>query len=806
MGNPELPVPDGLLLRPFRGVRFTVDDPAKVTSPPYDLIAEGDVRALLDSHPNNVVRLILPCSSPPQSPEGHPSAPGSLTHNTPPSAAPHHNKTSSTAAHHSTTPGVTSHHSTTPGVTSHHAAPAATAADEQPAATAVSPALGPAVSTRPSAPDDQSAPDTAVSIPQPHDSISAHKHDAEIAAGDHDSDTSPAPIGHHPAGTRDNAAATRYDIPPEETAEQLHDDHPGARRPDDERPESEQLSDEHLRGEQSEDEQPTGKHLKDRQPRHEQPRSEQYERSHDERLADSDKQLNDIRPGDERQGDAHGDVAVQPSADIPERSANERYCEARDTLLAWLDARVLVADEQPALYVYEQHGLGVLQRGLIGDVALADPAQRIILPHEDIFPGPVADRLALMSTTQANLEPIFLLYDGGQGTATLMVDHVASTRPPLVTADTQDGLRHRLWAITDPAEVDAVNADLRNRQALIADGHHRYATYRVLQRQEHAARAGQVPTSTSWPAPTTPASTTPQPPLTSPLNTPPHLDAQPEPTPAPPRGAQPSAPPATPVQDSTPNAAPPQGPANNPTPAPDPAANAEPAQGPASKTEPGQVPEPAATSAPGAQHPTGQHARGGEQGQPTLGPWDFGLALLVDSTAYPPDLKAIHRVIPGLSLTEAAAKAKGSWRVHDHATLDQGLAALQAAGEPAFLLAGEGGCHLLTNPDPVQLARAMPPDRSDRWNSLNISILSEFVLPKVWGMQDDQQAVRIVHHDPEAALQLALDTGGTAVILKPLAVDDVLAIAAGGERVPRKSTSFGPKPVTGLVLRTFATG
>ncbi|MEV0353818.1 DUF1015 domain-containing protein [Nonomuraea sp. NPDC050680] len=575
MGNPELPVPDGLLLRPFRGVRFTVDDPAKVTSPPYDLIAEGDVRALLDSHPNNVVRLILPCSSPPQSPEGHPHAPN------PPDP------------------------STTPSTASHHANPAATTDDEQSAA---------------------------------------------------------------------------------------------------------------------------------------------------ERPADSDK----------GESEAHGDVAVQPSADAHERSANERYCAARDTLLAWLDAKVLVADEQPALYVYEQHGPGVLQRGLIGDVALSDPARRIILPHEDIFPGPVADRLALMSTTQANLEPIFLLYDGGQGTATRLVDHVASTRPPLVTADTADGLRHRLWAITDPAEIDSVNADLRTRQALIADGHHRYATYRVLQRQEHAARAGQTPASTPWPAPTTPAS-------------------------------------------RTPHAAPPQRPVTNATPDRDSATNAEPAQGPAISTEPSQMPGPAAASAPGA-HPTEQHARGGEQARPTFGPWDFGLALLVDSTAYPPDLKAIHRVIPGLPLPEAAARAKGSWRVHDHATLDQGLAALQAAGEPAFLLAGEGGCHLLTNPDPIQLARAMPPDRSDRWNSLNISILSEFVLLKVWGMQDDQQAVRIVHHDPEAALQLALDTGGTAVILKPLAVDDVLAIAAGGERVPRKSTSFGPKPVTGLVLRTFATG
>ncbi|SEH00573.1 Protein of unknown function [Nonomuraea solani] len=187
------------------------------------------------------------------------------------------------------------------------------------------------------------------------------------------------------------------------------------------------------------------------------------------------------------------------------------------------------------------------------------------------------------------------------------------------------------------------------------------------------------------------------------------------------------------------------------------------------------------------------------------GPWDFGLALLVDSTAYPPDLKAIHRVIPGLPLAEAVARVQGSWHVYDFDDLAQGLAALEEAPEPALLLAGADGSHLLTDPDPVQLGRAMPPDRSDRWNSLNTSVLTEFVLPVLWGMRDNEQAVRIVHHDTDAAVQLAVRTGGTAVILKPLAIEDVLAVAAGGERVPRKSTSFGPKPRTGLVLRTFAT-
>ncbi|MBB5084248.1 hypothetical protein HNR40_009757 [Nonomuraea endophytica] len=423
----------------------------------------------------------------------------------------------------------------------------------------------------------------------------------------------------------------------------------------------------------------------------------------------------------------------------------------------------------------------MLQRGLIGDVGLAAPEQRIILPHENVMPGPVADRLALMSTTQANLEPILLLYNGNdptaapsthsdpkdtptagyrgsgtsgsaarQGRASRLVDEVATTRRPLVTAQTTDGVRHSLWAITDRAEIDAVNADLRHRQALIADGHHRYATYRELQRDEHARRT-----------------TTPKPPE------PTGQHAATSPTPAP------NAP------DTTNRPGTPTSPADT-------------TNRPGTSTGPADAGDRPAS--PSSQDRADRTS--GTQDQAS-GPWDFGLALLVDSDAYPPDLKAIHRVIPGLPLEEAAARAKGAWRVQDFADLPSALAALREAREPAFLLAGEGGGHLLTDPDPVQLARAMPADRSARWNALNTSVLTEFVMPRVWGMRDDEVDVRIVHHDAQAAADLAATTGGTAVILNALAVDDVLAVAAEGERVPRKSTSFGPKPRTGLVLRTL---
>src|SRR5690606_31167709 len=60
MPSTGVPLPDGLLLRPLRGVRYTVADLADVTSPPYDLISPDDLRNLLSLHPNNVARLILP--------------------------------------------------------------------------------------------------------------------------------------------------------------------------------------------------------------------------------------------------------------------------------------------------------------------------------------------------------------------------------------------------------------------------------------------------------------------------------------------------------------------------------------------------------------------------------------------------------------------------------------------------------------------------------------------------------------------------------------------------------------------------
>jgi uncharacterized protein (DUF1015 family) len=412
-----------------------------------------------------------------------------------------------------------------------------------------------------------------------------------------------------------------------------------------------------------------------------------------------------------RDADPHNVVRLILPRQDPGRPGEE-YHDAARLLGEWQREGILVAGDEPALYVYEQRLAGaagrgdqVLQRGLIGAVRLAPSGTRIVLPHEDVMPGPVRGRRQLMEATQANLEPIFLLYEGGvdeggqsgegqspagqsgagwSSAATRVAGQVAAAGTPVLSADTGDGIRHTLWAITDPAALAEIAADLAPRQALIADGNHRYAAYLEMQADRRAAGGGP-------------------------------------------------------------------------------------------------------------------------------GPWDYGLALLVDGDAFPPAIGAIHRVLPGLSPAEAVERAKAGFTVSampgGTAALPEVLDALAAAGQsgPAFLVAGQGQVHLLTDPDPVQLEAAMPAGRSPAWRRLSTAVLQEYLLAALWGIQDDEQGVRVVHHDANRAIAEAdAAPGGTAVIGNPLRAADVYAVAAGGERLPRKSTSFAPKPRTGLVLRSFA--
>jgi uncharacterized protein (DUF1015 family) len=361
----------------------------------------------------------------------------------------------------------------------------------------------------------------------------------------------------------------------------------------------------------------------------------------------------------------------------------DKYAHAAHDLRSWLEQGVLSRDPAPALYVYEHATDTETTLGLVGAVSLHDPDERVVLPHEDVFPGPVADRAALMAATGAQLEPILLTYGGG-GRASTAVDGVLTTMPTIM-AETPDGASHRIWRVTEPSILAGIRADLGGRQLLIADGHHRYAAYLALRdlvnRADHRTRF-------------------------------------------------------------------------------------------------------TADVARAAQH---------------------GLAMVVDADRHPLRLGSIHRSIAGLSLAQASAAARRGFAAVAplppdlHAT----TAPTRAGDEAAFVISDGRHGVLLQHPIRELLEVSLPAGHSPTWRRLDASIACEFVLPTLFGVDDADGRVAY-HHDVADALSRARRVGGIALLIKPASLGDVLAVAANGERMPRKSTSFGPKPRTGLLMRLLA--
>ena len=190
--------------------------------------------------------------------------------------------------------------------------------------------------------------------------------------------------------------------------------------------------------------------------------------------------------------------------------------------------------------------------------------------------------------------------------------------------------------------------------------------------------------------------------------------------------------------------------------------------------------------------------------RPGGGPADYGLALLVDASRYPLSLHAIHRVLPNVPLDAAIAEAAKVFAVREIPDPHHGL---DHAGpdEHAFVLTNGSRSVLLTDPDPATLRSAVPADLPEAWRRLDATVLHHVLVEAVWKLPDTPEEVRF-DHDPHHAVAHAAEVDGTAVLLRPTTEATVRELAAAGVLMPRKSTAFGPKPATGLVMRLLDEG
>jgi uncharacterized protein (DUF1015 family) len=167
------------------------------------------------------------------------------------------------------------------------------------------------------------------------------------------------------------------------------------------------------------------------------------------------------------------------AVDLP-RGEPDPYAAAQELFESWQLQGAVVRDSEPSVWAHTQDykgpdGRTLTRRGFFCRVRIEDYGPGRVRPHERTHPGPKEDRLRLTRATRANISPIFSLYSDPSHTAWNALSGATEQEPWGEVTDS-DGTVHRLWRVSDPQAITAVQAAAADAELLIADGHHRYET------------------------------------------------------------------------------------------------------------------------------------------------------------------------------------------------------------------------------------------------------------------------------------------------------------------------------------------
>jgi uncharacterized protein (DUF1015 family) len=190
-----------------------------------------------------------------------------------------------------------------------------------------------------------------------------------------------------------------------------------------------------------------------------------------------------------------GPVRADDSADDNVYTRAARYLED------WIRCGILVQEPEACLFAYFQEfthpetGERLTRKGFIGLGAVEDYARGGVYRHEHTLPAPKQDRMELLRRTRAHFEQIFMLYPDPEGAVDRRLEEAAQAAPPVEITD-EYGTIHRYWRIADRATVAEIQALMRDKKLLIADGHHRYETALAFAREQPELEDAQRVTMT----------------------------------------------------------------------------------------------------------------------------------------------------------------------------------------------------------------------------------------------------------------------------------------------------------------------
>ena len=174
---------------------------------------------------------------------------------------------------------------------------------------------------------------------------------------------------------------------------------------------------------------------------------------------------------------------------------DDKYRRAGTIFRSWLKDRVLIQDEQPAIYFYSQQyvirGEKKTRLGFISLLRLGDEKGCAVFGHENTHSAPKLDRFKLVKQVKANLSPIFIIFlDKKRIIQRIFQRHIPAQQPFIEVIDDEKTV-HKIWRLNDPDMLKIIESSMNNENMFIADGHHRYevsCAYRDLMREKLGAQ------------------------------------------------------------------------------------------------------------------------------------------------------------------------------------------------------------------------------------------------------------------------------------------------------------------------------
>ena len=169
---------------------------------------------------------------------------------------------------------------------------------------------------------------------------------------------------------------------------------------------------------------------------------------------------------------------IKPEIDFPVGTSEydpRVYEKAAENFQKFQNKGWLVQDDKEQYYIYSQTMNGKTQYGLVVGAYVEDYLNETIKKHELTRRDKEEDRMKHVRVNNANIEPVFFAYPDNDVLNDLIMRY-AATAPEYDFIAPVDGFGHKLWVVSNDADIATITEEFRKMPSLyIADGHHRSA-------------------------------------------------------------------------------------------------------------------------------------------------------------------------------------------------------------------------------------------------------------------------------------------------------------------------------------------